>query len=796
MDKKKLKVVGAEIGVPYSPSDFYKSLLDQIDHAILAIDFEGRTVHFNQMAETILGPLLVHEKVVWPTLFDPESKSLLPESHSPVMRTLQGVALKDEIYYLKDINHPEGLYIKVSSSQIGENRENPAGFLLQFSDITQHQRTLVESERRFRTVFDHAPIGIPVVSPSGKFLYANPVFQKMLDYSEEELKQLSVFDITFPEDHALTEKVIENLRGGRSKVQRQMVEKRYLAKNGKIVWARTVVSPVKSDSGDLLYSIVIVEDISVEKRAAEELRKTTETLHGLFQASPLAIISLDKTGVVNVWNSAAKTLFGWEESEVIGSMIPIVGKHQWIQSCELRKQLMLGEVGAGMELVRYRKDGTAINIGVFAFPQHDAQGEVCGITAFIQDITQRKKELAELRGAKEAAEEASHAKTEFLANISHEIRTPLGAILGFTEILRDSGLNESQRHWIESIRRNGLHLLSLIEDILDLSKVESGVMHIEKTWFSLSSEIEGVINSLRPQAERKGLAFALRYQTKVPQKIFSYAMGLRQILMNIIGNAIKFTEQGGIEVHIFFDERCESQIRILVMDSGIGIGPAQQQRLFKPFSQADSSTARKYGGTGLGLVLSKRMANALGGDLVLVKSAPNEGSCFEITLDAGPREKFQWFSPQSIEGRFRRREKMLIDTGHSENIHIDDLRILLIEDSQDNRVLLRHFLERAGGTVTEAIDGIQGVSMALGDNFDVVLMDIQMPGLDGYQATQKLRDSGYDKPIIALTAHAMVEERDRCLTAGCDAYLSKPVEPAQLISTVALYGRRENATIH
>ena len=373
---------------------------------------------------------------------------------------------------------------------------------------------------------------------------------------------------------------------------------------------------------------------------------------------------------------------------------------------------------------------------------------------------------AELAQAREAADSASAAKSVFLANMSHEIRTPMTAILGFADILSDPGQRREEREaCVETIRRQGEHLLAVINDILDLSKIEAGKLTVERVACAPGSVLQDVAALLRGRAEAKGITLDVA-SGGLPSEVHTDATRLRQILINLVGNAIKFTESGGVRV----EARVVSPDRLLieVADTGLGMTEEQLGRLFQPFTQADSSTTRRYGGTGLGLAISHRLAGLLGGDLT-ARSAPGAGTTFAVTIDTRPPA-----------GRATEPQPPARASGGVPLPRLEG-RVLLAEDGPDNRRLFTHILERAGATVTVADNGRAALELARGGGFDLLILDMQMPELDGYSVARRLRASGSALPVIALTAHAMTGDRERCLEAGCDAFATKPIDRRALL---------------
>lgn len=371
-------------------------------------------------------------------------------------------------------------------------------------------------------------------------------------------------------------------------------------------------------------------------------------------------------------------------------------------------------------------------------------------------------------GVRQQAEQANKLKSIFLANVSHEIRTPLNAIIGFSEILMDPTTSESDRQrYVNIIHRTGENLTSIINDILDLSKVEAGHLEIQKSTFSLSAFLEDVRAIIFKKGEEKNLKIEFRKLNDVPDTLYTDQLRLRQVLTNILGNAVKFTNSGSISMCY---EVIYGSLVFTVKDTGVGIPKEKIPLLFQPFSQVDSSLSRKYEGTGLGLVLARRFAQMLGGNVSLENSKVNEGSTFvvSIALETPPE------LPQAA--------TVIPET--KATLMLTNLSVLIVDDVDDNRVLIQRLLSKRGAQVGLAADGAEGLNKALNESYDVILMDIQMPVMDGYEASRKLREAGYNKPIIALTAHAMKDDRERCLEAGCTDYLTKPVQIDNLVKTI------------
>jgi signal transduction histidine kinase len=410
----------------------------------------------------------------------------------------------------------------------------------------------------------------------------------------------------------------------------------------------------------------------------------------------------------------------------------------------------------------------------------NASGTATAATGMIQDITEGKRAADELYRLKEAAEAANRAKSEFLANMSHEIRTPMTAIAGFADMLvQPNPRNEDRAEYAQTIQRNVAHMLGLVNDILDLSKIETGRMTVERIDCDLQKMFTDITSVMRPRATERGLGFEVTFRTPIPRHIWMDTARLRQILINLVGNAVKFSATGQINLSVS-SEGAGNILRVDITDTGIGLTLEQINLLFRPFAQAEECITRKFGGTGLGLVISQRFAELLGGRIE-VKSQPGTGSTFTLRVVG-----------ESIVGT-----EMLDEVSKTisskpawpagwQEIPLRG-RILLIEDGRDNQRLMSTHLRASGAEVVIAENGQIGVNEATSSSFDLILMDMQMPVMDGHTATAELRRRGFTIPIIAITAFAMVEDRTKCIASGCTHYISKPIERENFLRTVSQY---------
>lgn len=522
-------------------------------------------------------------------------------------------------------------------------------------------------------------------------------------------------------------------------------------------------------------------------------------MDGVLENALDCVIGVNHWGMITHWNSQSEKTFGWTKVEAIGqnmSEMIIPPSYRKLHEQGFNRFLKTGKTTSfnrRMELKGLRKDGVEFPIELSVTPMKTKDS--INFYGFIRDITERIKNVEQLQHAKDQAENANFAKSSFLANMSHEIRTPLAAILGFTELLADPTIEAERKYSFNSaIKRNGELLLNLINEILDLSKVEAGKLEIDMDDCQLYELMSDVLSSLSIKASQKEIKLMSQYANGVPKIIRTDTLKLKQILLNIIGNAVKFTESGSVNVHIssVSQKNNTSLLTFTVKDTGIGISPEDRHKLFQPFSQVDTSLTRKFGGTGLGLTLSKRFAQLLGGDLILGDSTKGQGSTFIITIDPGlnkmPSKKYQ--GNDHDKDKHNEIISPLFSTPTTSTTplkRIDGVKILLAEDSLDNQFLISQILKKAGAQVELVENGKIALEKAQNKHFDIFLIDIQMPVMDGYTTVIELRKKGYKTPMIALTANALQGDRERCLDEGFNEHITKPINRQALIEIIFHY---------
>jgi PAS domain S-box-containing protein len=556
-----------------------------------------------------------------------------------------------------------------------------------------------------------------------------------------------------------------------------VVELRMRCKDGGWKWILCRGMVVKRDAdGKPVRMIGTHSDITGRILVQEKLHKLSRAV----ETSPASVVITDLDGTIEYVNPKFTEVTGYSAEEAIGQNPRILKSGAFSRRIyeKLWQTILSGEVWQG-EFHNKKKNGESYFEAATISPIRDEKGKVAYFVAVKEDVTERKRTEQELKKSMAAAEAANRAKSEFLANMSHEIRTPMNAIIGFSHLCLQSRLEPEQQDYLEKVYRSANSLLGIINDILDFSKVEAGKMEVEKIPFQLDTVLRSAADIAGVRAAEKGLALRFDREPGIPQALVGDPLRLGQVLNNLVGNAIKFTEAGEVTVRVGVESQDAGHfvLGFTVRDSGIGMTPEQVGKLFQSFSQADASTTRKYGGTGLGLAISRRFVELMGGTM-WVESAPGKGSTFAFNLP---------FASQH--------EELTVDTAESgvpAIASLSGLRVLLVEDNELNRQLATKLLMRAGIEVSTANDGMEAVQAVQRQEFDAVLMDVQMPNMDGMEATRAIRQNPVfaGLPIIAMTANVMTGDRERCLAAGMSDYLSKPIQHNVLYAAIARWTKR------
>ena len=617
--------------------------------------------------------------------------------------------------------------------------------------------------------------------PEGRWTFLNPAW--------ETITGLSVADSL---GHSLTEWMSETEREDYEKIFRALRSRTsdearfdygFQHRDGRLRTVDVRVRTLYDDRNELRGTIGSIRDVTEQRANEREKEESQRRMRTLAEVSPAGILRTDAEGGLVFANPAWLMLAGMSLEVAKG-----IGWAQALHPDDSERvfegwgQAVAGRRQYASEFRFVRPDGGISWVAASAAPDIDAQGELTGYVAVILDISERKAMEGDLQSAREAAEEAALSKSRFLANMSHEIRTPMNGVIGFTDLLLSGDLNAEQRERAQVVAASGKAMMHLLNDILDLSKIEAGQVSVQQEVFNLHSVLRHTTELFRPVAQTKQLALKLELSEDVPDYALGDGLRLRQIVGNLIGNAVKFTGVGGVEVrarHVGTDKG--RQLEIAVKDTGPGISPDRREAIFEEFVQADDTTARTYGGTGLGLSISRKLAALMGGSLEL-ESVQGLGSVFLLRLPLEPAE-----APEKDTAEEQR------DVGPLDR----PLRVLVAEDHDINQQLVSAMLERLGATPIMVADGVEAVeavekARASGTLPDLVLMDVQMPNMDGIEATRRIRLSGVsaaELPIIALTANAYNEDVAACIEAGMQAHVAKPLRGDALSSVLQRWAR-------
>jgi PAS domain S-box-containing protein len=574
----------------------------------------------------------------------------------------------------------------------------------------------------------------------------------------------------------------------------------YIRKDGSRFPAVVSVTALRDTVDAIIGYLLIGTDNTARKLVEAEQRKLDQRLRdqqfytrSLIESNIDALMTTDPFGIISDVNKQMEALTGCTRDELIGA--PFKGYFTDPERADAGIRQVLSERKVtDYELTARARNGKETVVSYNATTFYDRDRTLQGVFAAARDVTERKRVEAELQQARAAAESASQIKSDFLASMSHEIRTPINAIIGIADLLAKTTLSPEQNKYVRVFRRAGDNLMNLINDILDLSKVEAAQLELEQTGFSLSDLLEKIREMLSVRAEEKGLSLVFEIAPDVPDNLIGDPNRLRQVLLNLIGNAIKFTESGEVSLHVTPDAGLPAPgaLRFTITDTGIGIPVEKLGAVFERFTQADSSTTRKYGGSGLGLTISKRLVELMGGR-IWVESSVGGGSVFSFTV--------------RLEVSSSALHRAPVPAGARPEPALLALRILLVEDSADNRLITVAFLAETPYRVDIAENGAIALEKFIAGSYDLVLMDRQMPVMDGLTATRAIRDweTANQRPptaILALTASALRGDQEKCMAAGCTAFLTKPIKQDILLQAIRSHSpitlqsaRAENARL-
>jgi len=894
----------------------FRSVMEGAPDPIVAYNTKGETTYLNPAFTQVFGWTLDELRA---RKIDYVPKECSPETQMMIEKINRGESIHG-VETRRFTKFGEVLDISISAAVLHDSHGNPTGHITTLRDISERKqvdKTLRKEREKFRILVEESPLGVSLIAKNDRYEYLNPRFIEIFGYTLEDIPTGPIwFRKAFP-DHGYRSQIVSTWISDQKEFGVGEARSRtYTAvcKDGseKAIHFR----PVTMGTGEML---IIYEDISERKQAEEALRSSEERNRILLESSPDAVTVYDHIGNVTYVNPAFEEIFGWKSDELLGKRLDFIPPHEVDRTLEAVQKTLKGEKVV-LECQRMTKAGKIIDIQAKSSVLPDSQGNVIGMIVIARDISDIKRVHKELQKAKEAAEDANLAKSTFVANMSHEIRTPMNAIMGMTHLALQTALSPKQNDYLKKIKVSANSLLGIINDILDFSKIEAGKLEIESVEFNLDEVMHNLASVVTMKSqEKKNLEVLFDIAHNVPRFLKGDPLRLGQVLINLANNAVKFTEAGEIVISTRLLKVGKDQVSLefLVSDTGIGLTPEQINTLFEAFTQADSSTTRKYGGTGLGLTICKSLIEMMGGE-IRVKSDSGQGSTFrftatfglekekakrhflpspdlrgmkvlvvddnatsrcifhemlesfsfEVTLTASGEEGLtelekaseshpfelvimDWKMPgmDGIEASKRikshtglskipaifmvtaygREEamrhteevglegfllkpinpSMLFDTimqvfGKEETEtsrvaqrkeqqaealrHIQGAQVLLVEDNEINQEVARELLEGFGLPVTVATNGEEALRAVKEKDFEAVLMDVQMPLMDGYTATRRIRNLKSEirkVPIIAMTAHAMTGDREKCLEAGMNDYVSKPIDPEKLFSALA-----------
>ncbi len=773
-------------------------LLDSTAEAIYGIDLEGRCTFCNPSTLRLLGyqeqadllgkdmHALIHYKHPDGRPYPIEECQACQAFHRS-----EGFHVKDEVFW-----HADGTSFPVEYRAFPIRKQGQVlGAVVTFLDITeskQAEQALAKSENQFQSVFENAAMGVILLDLEGRLIRCNPAFCRMLGYPEAELKSLRFKDFTHPEDIPKSIRQFRQLLAGKREYQ---YEKRYLSKQKEIIWVRVTVSRIGTTEGLSDFALAMVEDVTEQRKVEQALLQSEERYRAIFNNISDGLSVHDFEGRFLEVNPADCKMHGYTREEMMALTVPNMVHpdcsnvfNEYKESIE-KTGFFVGDVK------QFRKDGSIIHVEVKGTTIYLENKKY--LLAIVRDITERKRAEEELRrhqehleelvaertvelaASKEQAETANRAKSVFLANMSHELRTPLNAILGFSQLMRhDRTLVEASREKLDIINRSGEHLLGIINDVLEVSKIEAGHIALHRATFDFYGLLEDISAMFGMRAGQKGVRFIVEQAEDLPRYLVGDEGKLRQVLINLLGNAVKFTDEGEITLRVTAAREGTENgnpgqrlLRLEVADTGVGIADKEMNRLFHPFEQTLSGQVK--GGTGLGLALSWEYARLMGGHLSAA-SEPGKGSLFSFScrLEEGCESSLE-------RGEDMRRVVGLVpDSGPK--------TLLVVDDQEESRRFVAELLSLVGFGICEAANGEEALAVFAAEGPDLVLMDMRMPVLDGYAATRRLKatPAGRKTPVIVLSASGLAEEREKILATGADEFICKPFRERELFDAI------------
>ncbi len=787
------------------------AIFNSANFSSIATDAKGVIQIFNVGAERMLGYAAaeVMNKITPADISDPQeliarAEALSEELGTPITPGFEALVFKasrgiEDIYELTYIRKDGTRFpAVVNVTALRDVSDAIIGYLLIGTDNTarkEAEEALLQAGALQSAIFNSANFSSIATDAKGVIQIFNVGAERMLGYAAAEvMNKITPADISDPQElidraEALSGELgtpitpgFEALVFKASRAIEDIYELTYIRKDGSRFPAVVNVTALRDIQDAIIGYLLIGTDNTERKQVEEEQKKSDQRLRdqqfytrSLIESNIDALMTTDPSGIITDVNKQMEALTGCTRDELIGAPFKDYFTDPARAEAGIKRVLREKSV-TDYELTARARDGKQTVVSYNATTFYDRNRKLEGVFAAARDVTERKRVEVELQQAKAAAESASRTKSDFLASMSHEIRTPMNSIMGIADLLAKTALTPEQDKYVQVFRRSGENLLNLINDILDLSKVEASQLELEQTGFSLNDHLEKVIEMVAPRALEKGLTLTWEIAPDVHTDLVGDPTRLRQVLLNLLSNAIKFTNAGEVTLRVApdGDASVPTTVRFTVSDTGIGISTEQQSQVFERFAQADSSTTRRFGGTGLGLTISKRLVELMGGR-IWVESEVGKGSLFAFA------------APFEIWAEDNRPIDLPV-VEHSNPV-LTALRILLAEDSPDNCLIAQAYFEDTPYQVEIAATGAIACEMFEAGLYDIVLMDRQMPVMDGLTATRRIRaweqaNARAPTPIIALTASALKGDRETCLAAGCTAYLSKPIKQDVLLQAI------------
>ncbi|MFD2602744.1 PAS domain-containing hybrid sensor histidine kinase/response regulator [Flavobacterium suzhouense] len=760
----------------FETAEFLRVLLDNIQSGILFIDNTDTILYVNQHLCDIRN---IHASPVdmmgkKPDYYLNDVTALFKDPDAYKNRIVEIIKNKDivtgEILETIDGRFLERDYIPIIVE------ETFIGHLWKSTDVTQKiisKNLLQQSEERNRIIMNSSLNAIITIDINGKITFWNNQAEVIFGWKRDEVLGKTLNDTIIPNRHKQEhfDGLKHYVETGEGPVLNKQIELPAVNKNNIEFPIEISIIPLEQD-GEVFFCSFI-QDISERKKGEAKLRLQEEKYRNIIANINLGLIEVNTEEVIQFANQSFAEMSGFEVDELIGlSALDTFVFGENIEVMKDKNRLRKNGISDVYQIPVRNKRGELRWWAVGGAPNYDDKGNLVGSIGIHLDITEQKQMELELESEKIKAQEASKAKEAFLANMSHEIRTPLNAIIGFLRELERQGLSETQKKYVDNSAIASKHLLSIINNILDISKIEAGEMSLEDEDFIFSDAINNVITVMQPIATEKGLKLYSDIAENTGNVFKGDILRLEQILFNLIGNSLKFTTEGFISLNckVLKDNNNFQEVCISVTDTGIGMEQSFANTIFNKFSQEDKSTTRKFGGTGLGMAITRELVQLMKGHIT-IESQKNVGTTINIIL-------------QLEKGVLKNVKKPQSEINHD----IAGTNILLVEDNQMNRMVVNYTLNYFNCKVTEATNGLEALDILKKDKFDVILMDVQMPEMGGIEATKIIREVlKIDTPIIALTANAFKSEIDKCKEAGMNDYVTKPFEESVLIETLARY---------